>query len=268
MWSWASGAKAAWGRSTPPGIRNWIAAFALKLPKPELVNTREGLATFRNEASTLASLGHPNITRVYASGTQDGQPYFAMEFLEGGSLDEEQRPHVRSLEDILALMLKIAKAVRFAHGRGVLHCDLKAANVLFDAQREPYVCDFGLARKLGRPGVGGRSLRGGTRGWMAPEQLPDPPGSPPADVSPVTDVFSLGVLLHWLLEGNLPFGDGIDYAERVRHQPRPSPGPFAPGLRWALRAISHKAMQAEAGHRYASATEFVDDLERAEKNRS
>ena len=110
----------------------------------------------------------------------------------------------------------------FAHGRAVLHCDLKPANILFDSQHEPHIADFGLARTIEASGSFGEAW-GGTRGWMSPEQVDK------GSIDNKSDVFTLGVFLYWLLCGTLPFGQGDDFDELVRQgQPKPIP----PQRRW------------------------------------
>jgi Protein kinase domain len=240
--------------------------FALKLPKPGFVTTAEGLARFRDEAQTLAQLDHLHITRVYSGGVHDGQPYLAMEFLEGGSLEEEDRQRqFQDPEEALKLLLKLAKAVHYAQERKVLHCDIKPSNILFDEANRPRLSDYGLALKLDRGPVGAES-RGGTPGWMAPEQLrPDEVGAVSwvQPLTPAADVFGLGVVLHWLVTGEQPFGNGKqDYAVRVRTEARQPPGRWRPGLDWAVKVIVHKALQVDPLERYTS-WGLVADLKRA-----
>jgi serine/threonine-protein kinase len=234
--------------------------YALKFLKSRFLDDAAGLAILRDEIKTLARLEHPNITRVYPNVFEAEEPFFAMQYLEGGSLaDPENAERFRDPARALELVLKIVRAVRFAHRSGVLHCDLKPDNILFDESGEPYVSDFGLARRTG-PGASGGPI-GGASGWMAPEQVLR------RDPSTASDVFSLGIILHWLLHGQLPFGSGTEYERRVLEDERPAPGPWERGLAWPLRAICFKALQVEPNDRYPGGAQLERDLVRAKRGR-
>jgi serine/threonine protein kinase len=233
---------------------------ALKVPKSEVLERDGGAAAFLREIGTASGLHHPNIVRMYTSGTAaDGRLYLVMQLLEGGTLAEkDNRERFREPKRALALMIQIARAVQFAHDRLVLHCDLKPANILLDSDGEPHVSDFGLARVIGKPGSTYRgTVQGGTPGWMSPEQVER------KDLTVASDVFSLGVMLHWLLTDELPFGSGDDFVAQVVHKrPAPSRG-WRWGLGWELGQIRWKAMEASPEDRYPSAAALADDLERA-----
>jgi serine/threonine protein kinase len=235
---------------------------ALKLPKVELSKLPGGAAAFIHEINTVSALVHANIARVQTSGFHEGQPFLVMELLEGGSLrDEANRALYSHPGPALGLLLKIAGAVQFAQRRGVIHCDLKPANILFDAEGTPKVSDFGLARRLSAAGSAQASaIGGGTIGWMAPEQALD------GVIVLATDVFSLGVMLYWLVNGELPFGTEEDsraaYLEKVRRGLAPPTSRWRPTLRAALERVWRRALAYEAEHRYPSAAAFADALQR------
>lgn len=234
---------------------------ALKVPKDGALPKELDAEVLRNEAQTLASLDHVNIARLYDAGIDRGKPFLALELLSEGTLAaSEHRDRYRTPLQALGLVRLLAKAMEHAHGRDVLHCDLKPENVLFDEEHVPHISDFGLARRWdwGHAGV---KLRGGTPGWMAPEQAGTGAARPP--VRATADVFSLGMLLHWLVSSELPFGEGADYAERSERDPRPDPGPWSPSRHWALQAICAKALRADPSERFQSMTEFTAELERA-----
>lgn len=236
---------------------------ALKLAKPELLERPGGLALFRQQAKTESALQHPHILHVQGVGTHEGRPFMVMPLMEGGTLAEAGNiarfgePAAR-----LELVLTLARAVQFAHARGVLHCDLKPDNILFDAEGAPRVSDFGMARQLGEAGVSAPGgVQGGTRGWMSPEQVRG------EALTTASDVFALGVLLYWLDTGELPFGDGEDFDARVLSDPVPALRAWTPELAWGLGAIARRAMHKHAEARYDSAAAFVEDLERLKAER-
>jgi eukaryotic-like serine/threonine-protein kinase len=245
---------------------------ALKLAKPELLARPGGLALFRQQAKTERALQHPHILQVQGVGSHEGRPFIVMPLMEGGTLAEaENIARFESPSARLELLITLARAVQFAHARGILHCDLKPENILFDADGEPRVSDFGMARQLGETGVsevGG--VRGGTRGWMSPEQVRvcmSPEQVRGESLTTASDVFALGVLLHWLGAGELPFGNGEDFEERVLHESAPPLRSWTPELAWGLHAIAWRALRKSADERYGSAAALVEDLERLKSER-
>jgi serine/threonine-protein kinase len=236
---------------------------ALKLAKAELLERPGGLELFRRQAKTESALQHPHILHVQGVGSHEGRPFMVMPLMEGGTLAEAENiacfaePAAR-----LELLLTLARAVQFAHARGVLHCDLKPDNILFDGAREPRVSDFGMARHIGEAGVSeSDAVQGGTRGWMSPEQVRG------EALTTASDVFALGLILQWLDAGELPFGDGEDFDARVQGDPIPALRSWTPELAWGLHAIAHRAMHREAEERYDSAAALVEDLERLKAQR-
>lgn len=235
---------------------------ALKLAKPELLAHPEGLRWFRRQARLESALKHPNIVHVQGAGVHDGQPFLVMPLMEGGTLaDPENFERFASPQARLSLVLDIARALRFAHERGVLHCDLKPENILFDADFRPHVSDFGMARHIELSGAA-EGPRGGTRGFMSPEQVRGEP------LTTASDVFALGVLLHWLAHGELPFGGGDEFERRVLNDSAPALRAWSPELDWGLHAVTNKALQKEPASRYGSAAALVHDLERLAAQRA
>lgn len=240
----------AWDREERP--------VAVKLARAELLDRPEALAAFREEIATTASLEQPGIVRIHTSGVHtDGRPFLVMDVFDGALSAPENRQRFSEPEQAVELVRSIARAVQFAHDRGVLHCDLKPQNVLLDAAGRPHVSDFGLARRVDRSCSFGRMLHGGTPGYMSPEQA-----AYSADLTPASDVFSLGVILYELLTGELPFGSGSEYAARVATE---DPAPLRerrPELDPDLEYICGKALQKDRERRYRSAAELADDLDR------
>ena len=188
-------------------------------------DSRETLARFRREAQAAASLDHPNILPIYeVSESDDGLPFFSMKFAPGGTLQQVAPALRNSPRQCVTLVAKVARAVEFAHSKGILHRDLKPANILLDARGEPLVSDFGLAKWLDTTSDVTRTLTiFGTPGYIAPEQLNG------RKLTPAADVYSLGAILFNLLAGRPPFLG--DHALSVIHQACETPAP-------KLRSIS------------------------------
>ena len=160
------------------------------------------LERFLREAEAVAGLRHPNIVQVYDMGDAGGRPYFTMELVEGGSLDQKLAGTPCPARQAAALVAVVAEAMQAAHRCGIIHRDLKPANVLLTGEGTPKVTDFGLARRL--DGGGGLTQTGaamGTPSYMAPEQARGDKGA----VGPATDVYALGAILYELLSGRPPF---------------------------------------------------------------
>jgi eukaryotic-like serine/threonine-protein kinase len=169
---------------------------AVKLLRSPLRRHRAVEPRFRAEAALLARLRHPGIVAVHGVGLlPDGGHFLVMELIDGSDLSRQVSP---TIADALRWVAEAADAIHHAHGQGVIHCDLKPSNLLLGADGHVRVSDFGLARSLTD-----KSIRGGTTGFMAPEQI-DPDGV----LSPRTDVFGLGAVLHSLLP-ECPIVEGI-----------------------------------------------------------
>ena len=235
---------------------------ALKLlSRPE---EPEELRRFAAERRLLARLEHPDIARLLDGGAHRGRLYAVLELVEGERLDHYLRP--LGLDQRLRLFQRICAAVAHAHRHLVVHRDLKPANVLVSADGRPKLLDFGIAKVLG--GEQNEPLTTGLRltpDYCAPEQLRG------GLVTPATDVFALGVMLHQLLSGQLPWrlsGQGLQRAlERLASDDLEPPsraltGAAARRLRGDLDAIVLKCLRREPSQRYASAEALAEDLQR------
>src|SRR5207248_6776233 len=170
--------------------------------------TEAHLKRFRLEAEAAASLEHPCIVPIHEVGERDGSCYFSMKFIEGGQLDEVVRQTPMSIRHAAELIAKVARIVHYAHEHGILHRDIKPGNILLDANGEPHLSDFGLARLVEMESTITRTLEVmGTPSYMAPEQAV----GNNAAVGSATDVYGLGGVLYQLLTGHPPFAGGTSY---------------------------------------------------------
>src|SRR5215470_13184888 len=160
------------------------------------------LARFQREAQAIAHLQHPNIVQVHEIGEHNGLPFFSLEFCPGGSLDKQLTGTGFRPDEAARLVECLARAMHFAHQRGVIHRDLKPANILLAEDGIPKIGDFGLAKRL--DGGTGQTVSGtvlGTPSYMAPEQAK----GKSKQISPAADIYALGAILYDLLTGRPPF---------------------------------------------------------------
>jgi ABC-type phosphate/phosphonate transport system substrate-binding protein len=242
---------------------------ALKVIGAGEVASPAALARFRREAEAVAKLDHPNIVPIYEVGENEANPFLVMRLIEGASLADRlldfalpvhsQEQANRCQVEIARLITAVARAVHYAHERGVLHRDLKPSNILLDQDGNPHLTDFGVAKFVDQDtALTQTSELLGTPCYMAPEQAAGKP------LSGATDVYSLGVILYELLAGRRPF-EAERPVEILRKVLEEEPTP--PDLRNGavdrdLATISLKCLDKDPGRRYASALELARDLER------
>lgn len=219
------------------------------------------LQRFRIEAEAIARLDHPHIVPIYEMGEHGGCPYISLKLIGGGDL-ERHGPRLKDNPRAIARLIKdVARAVHYAHLRGILHRDLKPSNILLDEQGEPHVTDFGLAKCLDSDsGLTQTGLILGTPSYMAPEQV----AGHHAEVTTAADVYGLGAVLYKLLTGRPPFhADSVyETLRQVREQEPISPGFCVPGVDRDLEAICLRSLEKDPRRRYRSAEAMADDLER------
>jgi tetratricopeptide (TPR) repeat protein len=237
---------------------------ALKVIRPGLGGS-DALARFRAERQVLAELEHPHIARLLDGGTtDDGRPYFVMEFIDGQPLDRHCARAQLSTDERLRLLLGVCAAMEYAHARGVLHRDLKPENVLVTADGTPKVTDFGLAKRLeGAGGEAGPTQSGavlGTPSYMAPEQA----AGKRSKVGPATDVYALGAILYELLTGRPPFRaeTPLDTLLQVLEAEPLPPSRLHPRLARDLETICLKCLLKDPARRYPGVAALADDLRR------
>src|SRR2546430_9541787 len=225
------------------------------------LNSHETLVRFRREAEAVASLDHPTILPIHEiSESEEGRPFFSMKYATGGSLRAAAPTLRKNPRGGVQLMAKVARAIDYAHGKGILHRDLQPGNILLDENGEPMVSDFGLAKWLDQGSDLTRTLETlGTPGYIAPEQA-----ERPADkLTRAADVYSLGAILFYLLTGRPPFvGPNFFF---VIHQAAVTPAPrlrsLAPSLDRDLETIVARCLDPDPNARYQSAEALAEDLE-------
>ena len=224
---------------------------------------------FRNEAKAMAALQHPNIVQVFDVGVDGPIGHLAMELVDGGNLTDKITIEPLDVQWVAQLMMRLARAVAYAHQRGVTHRDLKPANILLTSAGDPKIADFGLARCCASDA--GQTTSGGlvgTPSYMAPEQAAGEP-----NIGPAADIYALGAILYELLTGKPPFS-GASMLETLRRvlesrptpprQLRPSepPGSSRRSVPRALETICLKCLEKEPARRYESADALAEDLRR------
>jgi len=255
----------------------------------EFANKEQALR-FRVEAETAARLQHPNIVRIHETGEQDGQPYFSMDYVEGGNLAALVREKPIPAKCAARYVKTIAEAIQYAHEQGILHRDLKPSNVLIDQAGQPHVTDFGLAKRMQQESfltVTGDVM--GSPNFMPPEQAgygsrseqaqPEPRegrnrtlgGTQPLVTSATktragrySDVYGLGAILFYLVTGRPPFvaGNVVETLHHVLNTEPVSPRLLNPSVPQDIATICLKCLEKEPAKRFQTAQQLADELSR------
>jgi serine/threonine protein kinase len=234
---------------------------ALKMILAGRLAGEDDLVRFRTEAEAAAKLRHANIVAVHDVGEIDGQHYFSMAFVDGDTLAQKLAKGPQPSRAAARYVRQIARAVHYAHRQGVLHRDLKPSNILLDADDEPHVTDFGLAKRTGSDQ--GQTRTGavlGTPSYMAPEQA----AGRVKDQGPWTDVYGLGAVLYELLTGRPPFkaAAALDTLMQVLENEPVPPRLLNDKIDNDLETICLKCLEKDPRRRYPTAEAVAEDLQR------
>src|SRR5262249_25333818 len=219
------------------------------------------------EARTISALNHPNICTIYEVGEADGRPYLAMEFIEGHTLSLEITSVGMAVDIVVRYGMQLADALAHAHERGIVHRDLKAANVIVPPSGRLKVLDFGLSRRLVSQSANEETTEfdsswddqhsiTGTLAYMAPELLRG------QEASPSSDIWALGILLYEMATGHRPFNrpSAFELSALILRDPPPQISPPLPPV---LQSVIDKCLDKDPGQRYHSGGEVRAGLEAA-----
>src|SRR5437867_6261090 len=224
------------------------------------------LELFYKECSLLKDLSHPNIVELYDIGEfeEEGarKPYFVMPLLAGVTLQALLRSSSRhlSVSRLADIFLQTCRGLHAAHERGLVHRDLKPSNIFVMPDDSVKIIDFGVAHMADRTAT--MTVAGGTLPYMAPEQLEMKPATP------LSDIFSLGVVFYETLTRRRPFDFPTDQetAHAILHQVPPPVSEINPAVGAVINRVIHKAMAKQSWNRFSSAKEFAETLQKAQRN--
>ena len=234
---------------------------AVKMLLTGVYASPEARERFLREAEAVAGLRHPNIIQVHDMGDQAGQPYFTMEFVEGGNLAQKLAGAPQPPRQAAALLATLSEAVQEAHRSGIVHRDLKPSNVLLTADGTPKIGDFGLARRMeGESGLTWTGIAIGTPSYMAPEQAE----ARPLAWGPAVDIYALGAILYELLTGRPPFRaeSAAETLHQVLSQDPVPPSRLNGKVPRDMETICLKCLNKEPHLRYDGAATLTADLRR------
>jgi eukaryotic-like serine/threonine-protein kinase len=231
---------------------------AVKVMHQEIATDSAQLERFRREARAVAQLSHPHVINVIDAGEDDGRPYIVLQHVDGETLKDRIRRFGRlPVAEAVAYAIEIARALGFAHERGIVHRDVKPQNVLIDPEGTAKVTDFGIARSLDEHGLTGEGRVVGTTDYVSPEQALG------HSVTGQSDLYSLGIVLFEMLTGEVPYRGENHVAVAMQHVRRPLPDvqDLRPEVSAALAAVVDRATDKDVRNRYAGARELIADLE-------
>jgi serine/threonine-protein kinase len=236
-------------RALQPSLNRIV---ALKVLPESLEGDRETVQRFRREAETAANLVHPNIVKVWDASLSAPPYYIAMEFLAGGTLSRRLAAGPMPVAEAVAIVTQIAGALDYAHRRGVVHRDVKPANIMFDEHGRAVITDFGIVRRAEQTRLTVDGSKMGTPEYMSPEQVRG------QNLDRRSDLYSLAAVMYEMVTGRPPFvGDPLQVMYKVAHEAVPAPSQVRPGLPRALDGVMAKALNRDPGQRYQTGAEFV-----------
>ncbi len=229
---------------------------ALKFLPPGLALDEDIRKRFTIEAQAAAALSHPNICTIYEVDDQAEKAFISMEYVEGESLREKIAKGPLPFDQVLDIALQVCAGLDEAHKKGIVHRDIKSANIMLTAKGQIKIMDFGLAKVAGAAMVTKEGSTMGTVAYMSPEQARG------EAVDERTDIWSLGVVLYELASGKLPFGGDLESAvihNIIHEEPKPLQA-IAPKVPEEFERIVKRALKKTADDRYGSAAEMLADL--------
>lgn len=230
---------------------------AIKVLPREMLHDPQFRTRFEREAKTIAMLEHPAIVPVYDFGEEDGQLYFVMRYMPGGSLADRLRQGPLSVEEATRILARLAPALDTAHAKGIIHRDLKPGNILFDQYGEPYLSDFGIAKLTqGSTTITGSAIIG-TPAYMSPEQAQG------EAIDARSDIYGLGVILFEMLTGQQPFQGDTPMSVVIKHITDPVPHilDLRPDLPVGIEKIVEKALAKRPEERFETASQLAEALQ-------
>jgi serine/threonine-protein kinase len=234
---------------------------AIKILPANLVGEADFLRRFEREAASAAALNHPNILAIYDYGEQDGMPYLVMPYIRGGTLkDRLERGDVTPAQ-IARYLTQIAEALDFAHGRGIIHRDVKPANILIDEHDQAYLGDFGIAKALeGTESLTRTGMGVGTPEYMAPEQAQ-------GRADPRSDLYALGIMVYQLIIGHVPYSGNSTVEVLMQHLQQPIPleplRSMNPSAAQVFAPILQRALAKDPNHRYQTGRDMMQAVNAA-----
>jgi len=229
---------------------------AIKVLPREMMHDPQFRVRFEREIKMVAGLEHPSIVPVYDVGDEDGQPYFVMRYMMGGSLSDLIQKGKLSIQETARIVERIAQGLNYAHKKGIVHRDLKPDNILFDNNGDPFISDYGIAKLTESTS----SLTGsgviGTPAYMSPEQAQG------NEIDGRSDVYGLGVIVFQMLSGQQPYNADTPMGVVVKHITEPVPEILrtTPGLPHEVDGIIKSSMAKDRNKRYSSAVELAKAL--------
>jgi len=229
---------------------------ALKFLPPEMSRYPEAEERFIREAQAAAALSHPNICVIHEVGESEDQPYIAMEYVAGETLRDRVRKGPLKPEEAVEIAAQVAEGLEQAHKKGIIHRDIKSANIMVTEKGQAKIMDFGLAKVTGEAMITKEAKTMGTVAYMSPEQAKG------ETVDHRSDIWSLGVVMYEMLSGQLPFRGERETSVMysiVHEEPKPLKG-IKRDLPLELQRIIDRALKKNPGSRYQRAAEIVEDL--------